>query len=55
MQLEYISTLSHLVHDSMTVLHNFSVGSQNRLNGAPLISALFHHDGVARFLSTLPE
>jgi len=45
-----------LVHYSfMTVLHDFLVRSQNRLNGASLISARFLHDGVARFLSMLLE
>jgi hypothetical protein len=39
----------------MTVLHDFLVRSQNRLNGASLISARFLQDGVARFLSMLLE
>jgi hypothetical protein len=38
----------------MTVLHDFLVRFQNRLN-ASLISARFLHDGVARFLSMSPS
>ena len=37
------------------VLHNFLVCSQNRLNGASLISAPIHPDSNAQFLSMLPE